>query len=41
MVAERMVTNSIIVAGDAGSTNLLSLYLNPDDVSAEVRVCLM
>ena len=35
MVAERMVTNSIIVAGDAGSTNLLSLYLNPDDVSAE------
>ena len=35
MVAERMVTNSIIVAGDAGSTNLLSLYLNPEDVSAE------
>ena len=35
MVAERMVTNSIIVAGDAGSTNLLSLYLNPDDVSAD------
>ncbi len=35
MVAERMVTNSIIVAGDSGSTNLLSLYLNPEDVSAE------
>jgi putative aldouronate transport system substrate-binding protein len=35
MVAERMVTNSIIVAGDSGSTNLLSLYLNPDDVSQE------
>ena len=35
MVAERMVTNSIIVAGDAGSTNLLSYYLNPEDVSAE------
>lgn len=35
MVLERMVTNSIIVTGDAGSTNLLSLYLNPDDVSAE------
>lgn len=35
MVAERMVTNSIIIAGDAGSTNLLSLYLNPEDVSAD------
>ena len=35
MVAERMVTNSIIIAWDAGSTNLLSLYLNPEDVSAE------
>ena len=35
MVLERMVTNSIIIAGDAGSTNLLSYYLNPDDVSAE------
>jgi len=35
MVAERMVTNSIIVAGDSGSVNLLSLYLNPDDVSKE------
>ena len=35
MVLERMVTNSIIIAGDAGSTNLLSCYLNPDDVSAE------
>ena len=35
MVLERMVTNSIIVAGDAGSTNLLSLYMNPTDVSAD------
>ncbi len=35
MVAERMVTNSIIIAGDVGNTNLLSLYLNPEDVSAE------
>ena len=35
MVLERMVTGSIIVAGDAGSTNLLSLYLNQDDVSAD------
>ncbi len=35
MVLERMVTGSIIVAGDSGSTNLLSLYLNQDDVSAE------
>lgn len=35
MVLERMVTNSIIIAGDSGSTNLLSLYLNPENVSAE------
>ena len=35
MVLERMVTGSIIVAGDSGSTNLLSLYLNQEDVSAE------
>ena len=35
MVLERMVTNSIIVAGDSGNVNLLSLYLNPEDVSAE------
>ena len=35
MVLERMVTGSIIVAGDSGSTNLLSLYLNQADVSAE------
>lgn len=34
-VLERMVTNSIIVTGDSGSVNLLSLYLNPEDVSAE------
>lgn len=35
MVLERMVTNSIIVAGDSGEVNLLSLYLNPEDVSKE------
>ncbi len=35
MVLERMVTNSIIIAGDSGEVNLMSLYLNPDDVSAE------
>ena len=35
MVLERMVTGSVIVTGDSGSTNLLSLYLNQDDVSAE------
>jgi len=35
VVAERMVTNSIIVAGESGSANLLSLYMNPDDVSAD------
>ena len=35
MVLERMVTGSIIVAGDSGATNLLSLYLNQEDVSAE------
>ncbi len=35
MVLERMVTGSIIVAGDSGSTNLLSLYLNQEDVSAD------
>lgn len=34
-VLERMVNNTIIVAGDNGSVNLLSYYLNPDDVSAE------
>lgn len=34
-VLERMVTNSIIVTGDNGNVNLLSYYLNPDDVSAE------
>ena len=34
VVAERMVTNSIIVAGES-NINVLSLYLNPDDVTAE------
>jgi putative aldouronate transport system substrate-binding protein len=33
MVLERMVTNSIIVAGDSGSTNLLSYYINPADTA--------
>lgn len=35
MVLERMVTNSIIVAGDSGSTNLLSYYINPIDTAQE------
>ena len=35
MVLERMVTNSIIVAGDSGAVNLLSYYLNPEDVALE------
>ncbi len=35
MVLERMVTGSIIVAGDSGDANLLSLYLNQDDVSQD------
>ncbi len=35
MVLERMVTNSIVVAGDSGALNLLSYYVNPEDVSAE------
>ena len=34
-VAERMVNNSIIVAGDAGTNNLLSYYINPTDTTAE------
>ena len=32
-VAERMVTNTIIVTGDSGSVNLLSYYMDPTDVS--------
>ena len=32
-VLERMVTNSIIVAGDAGSLNVLSYYINPTKTS--------
>jgi len=32
-VAERMVTNGIILTGDSGSVNLLSYYLDPEDVS--------
>lgn len=34
-VLERMVNNSIIVTGDAGTNNLLSYYINPTDTSAE------
>ncbi len=34
-VLERMVTNSIIVTGDSGTNNLLSYYIDPNDVSAE------
>lgn len=34
-VLERMVTNSIIVTGDSGTCNVLSYYLNPNDVAAE------
>lgn len=33
-VLERMVTNSIIVTGD-GDPNILSLYINPDDISKD------
>ena len=32
-VLERMVTNSIIVAGDSGSLNILSYYINPEKTS--------
>ncbi len=34
-VLERMVNNSIIVTGDAGTNNLLSYYINPEDTSKE------
>lgn len=34
-VLERMVNNTIIVTGDAGSNNLLSLYFDPTDPSKE------
>ena len=33
MVAERAVTNTIIVTGDSGSVNLLSYYMNPEDLT--------
>lgn len=33
-VLERMVNNSIIVTGDAGTNNLLSYYINPTDTAA-------
>jgi len=32
-VLERMVTNSIIITGDNGSTNMLSYYIDPTDVT--------
>lgn len=34
-VLERMVDNAVIIPGDAASNNVLSFYLNPDDVSAD------
>ena len=34
-VLERMVDNSIIVAGDAGANNLLSYYINPTKTSEQ------
>ncbi len=36
MVLERMVTNSVIVNGDAGSCNVLSYYIDPTDVSTDI-----
>ncbi|WP_312372404.1 ABC transporter substrate-binding protein [Lachnoclostridium sp.] len=35
MVLERMVNNSIIVAGDSGISNMLSYYMNPTDTAKE------
>jgi len=35
-VLERMVTNSIIVNGDSGSSNILSYYIDPTDVSKDI-----
>ncbi len=35
-VLERMVDNSIIVNGDAGSLNVLSYYIDPTDVSTDI-----
>lgn len=34
-VLERMVTNSIMVTGDASSNNILSYYINPKDTAAD------
>ncbi len=36
MVLERMVTNTVIVAGDSGATNLLSYYIDPTDPSKDI-----
>lgn len=35
MVLERMVNNSIIVTGDSGTSNMLSYYIDPTDVTKE------
>lgn len=32
-VLERMVTNSVIITGDNGSTNMLSYYIDPTDIT--------
>lgn len=36
MVLERMATNTIIVNGDNGDTNVLSYYIDPTDVSTDI-----
>lgn len=36
MVLERLVNNSIIVNGDVGSVNLLSYYIDTEDVSKDI-----
>ncbi len=36
MVLERMVTNSVIVNGDSGTCNVLSYYIDPEDVSKDI-----
>ena len=36
MVLERMVTNYVIVNGDAGTCNVLSYYIDPTDVSKDI-----
>lgn len=36
MVLERMVTNTVIVNGDAGTCNVLSYYIDTEDVSKDI-----